>query len=427
MPIAAVPGYLLKQDLSQSSPGMRFGMYLRIWGVNNRTGERLWTTSDINYRVAGRDQQERMYEDDNKGSALRQATSLTEADKRVMGELNQRQSALALVVSAECVLTLHGKAIAPFTTGLGNEHPLENGFAFLNPYGLPYLPGSGIKGVLRQAARDLASGEWGKTHGWNDTAVEVLFGKEGKDGENEHQRGALGFWDVIPRVEDNRLMVEIMTPHQAHYYQKSPHAGSTHPHDSGQPKPISFLTVPPGSGFTFHVTCDLARLRLFASDLAGDERWKTLLRAAFEHAFTWCGFGAKTTVGYGAMAQDPEAEVRAEKARAEREAALALQREEDERQARREAELAALDPMEREIEEFLDHRPDKNQPEISAVIGAVKQGKWQGEDKVAVAGWLKARMQAAKGQWKETSQAKRPDKDKEHQNTLLVQRWLEGQ
>ncbi len=97
---------------------------------------------------------------------------------------------------------------------------------------------------------------------------------------------------------------------------------------------------------------------------------------------------------------------------------------EAERKARREAELAALNPFERGIEEFLDRRPDKSQPEISAVIAAVKQGRWRDDEKPAVAKWLKTRMQATKGEWKEVSQAKKPAKDREYQNTLLVKSWL---
>jgi hypothetical protein len=85
-----------------------------------------------------------------------------------------------------------------------------------------------------------------------------------------------------------------------------------------------------------------------------------------------------------------------------------------------------MSPVERSIAEFLDRRPDKNQPELSAVIGAAKQGYWQGEDKIAVARWLEARMRQTKGQWKESSQAKKPEKDKEYQNTLLVKAWLDG-
>jgi CRISPR-associated protein Cmr6 len=44
------------------------------------------------------------------------------------------------------------------------------------------------------------------------------------------------FWDVIPQIEGDSLMVEIMTPHPKRYYQDA----ST-PHESGQPSPISFL------------------------------------------------------------------------------------------------------------------------------------------------------------------------------------------
>jgi CRISPR-associated protein Cmr6 len=94
-------------------------------------------------------------------------------------------------------------------------------------------------------------------------------------------------------------MLEIMTPHQSSYYQNG-----EQPHESGQPNPIFFLTVPPGSGFTFHVTCDVERLRVLAPDLAENGHWQTLLTGTFEHAFTWLGFGAKTAVGYGAMERE---------------------------------------------------------------------------------------------------------------------------
>ena len=87
-----------------------------------------------------------------------------------------------------------------------------------------------------------------------------------------------------------------MTPHQGHYYQKN-----ENPHDSGSPIPISFLTIPPGSGFTFFITCNTALLARHAPALAKNESWKSLLQAACQHAFEWLGFGAKTAVGYGAM------------------------------------------------------------------------------------------------------------------------------
>ncbi len=207
-----------------------------------------------------------------------------------------------------------------------------------------------------------------------------------------------------------------MTPHYGDYYK-----GESTPHDSGQPIPIVFLVVPERAEFSFHLTCDTRRL---PEPLPAT--WQDLMRAAFAHAFDWLGFGAKTAVGYGAMKRDDQREVTMSKEREER-ASLALQAAEARRlDEEKKAAWAGMSPVERAIQEFLDTRPDKNAPEISAVIGAVKQGH-MAEHKVAVAEWLKARMQAEKGQWKETSQAKNPDKDREYQNTSLVMRWLRGE
>ena len=276
MPIAAVPAYL-GQDFSSASPGLRFCMYLPLW-------------SDSFALLK-----------DQKTAAAKHACKLTANDKATLCALAQRQSHAAS--ACPDLLTRDATATAPFTTGLGNEHPLENGFAFLNPYGLPYLPGSGIKGVLRQAARELANGEWGETHGWTEekihqppfsggkridlSVLDVLFGLESDDGGTDHVRGALSFWDALPQIPGDSLAVDIMTPHQSHYYQQRQDrksGDSTSPHDSGQPNPISFLTLPPGTAFTFHVQCDLDRLAFMAPDLAHGQCWQLLLTAAYEHA-----------------------------------------------------------------------------------------------------------------------------------------------
>jgi CRISPR-associated protein Cmr6 len=303
MPIAAAPEYLPDRLFAEASPGLRFGMYLRLWGINRRNRTPLWTTHDLDYETRGQDRREREVQYENKRSALCAACPLSAGDRRTLAALALRQRRLAepLEKSGTAVV-LDAVAVAPFTTGLGNEHPLENGFAFLDPYGLPYLPGSGVKGVVRQAARELASGDWGEASGWNraDTIhlslTDVLFGRETPSGESTHVRGALTFWDVFPQIAGDRLLVEVMTAHQSHYYQQ----GLT-PHDSGSPNPINFLTIPPKSRFAFYVLCDLAHLRRLAAPVAEDDRWRDLIGSAFRHAFEWLGFGAKTAVGYGAF------------------------------------------------------------------------------------------------------------------------------
>ena len=406
MPIAAVPKYL-GQNFKDASPALRFGMLLPLWGVNRRTKELLWTTSDISHEVRGPLRQEREIKLNNKVDALAQAAALNPEDKAAMKALADRQSHLA--GNLPHMLSLDATAIAPFTTGLGNEHPLENGFAFLNPYGLPYLAGSGVKGVLRQAARELASGQWGNEHGWSAdkqfeirvngkslaiSMLDALFGLESQDGDTLHMRGALSFWDVIAQMPNNcnSLHVEVMTPHQSHYYQQKsdPKTGSSAtPHDSGQPTPISFLTVPPGSGMTFHVQCDLPRLQRLAPTLAEGDAWKKLLQAAFEHAFEWLGFGAKTAVGYGAM--QPNAQATQDRKEKQRE-----QKEQAERQARQ----AALSPAMRTVEAFVQELRAKHEqyPNYKEAPNGVLHGKarelaqtahesadWSAEEKRAAA------------------------------------------
>ncbi|MCS7314663.1 MAG: type III-B CRISPR module RAMP protein Cmr6 [Bryobacterales bacterium] len=365
MPVAAVPSYLQRligddRKFGAASPALRFGLLLPIWTARedqerearDRAGKRspegrkldqLLRSRGIDALIEHLLQEKnfpRLWAKNDYGEqiAWRKVTVLSQDDKARMDALAKRQMALWQKLPGRQALRLEAVATAPFTTGLGNEHPLENGFAFLNPYGLPYLAGSGVKGVVRQAARELAKGLWGDTRGWETdprcdwpgdgesqpppvklSMLDVLFGRETEEGEQEHFRGALTFWDVIPQIAGDSLMVEIMTPHYSEYYQqrkgdeeeknsdqarqsdKGEQAAVLSPHDSGKPTPIRFLTVPPGSRFAFHVVCDILHLGRVAPDLAGNDRWKELVQAAFEHAFRWLGFGAKTAVGYGAM------------------------------------------------------------------------------------------------------------------------------
>lgn len=389
MPIAAVPNYL-GDAFDDASPGMRFGMFLKIWGVDRRSRDKLWTTHDVDYEVRGARAEERRVKIENKRSAIDAACALGDAHRAAMLAWLDRQQRLAAPLLAEGRLARYeASAVAPFATGLGNEHPTENGFAFLWPYGLPYLPGTGVKGVLRAAAREL---------GWPDAERIALFGSDpprgGGDTDAGLRRGALVFWDVLPRLAGGALMVDVMTPHQTHYYQPRAGggrgsdrntAGSSSPHDSGQPNPIYFLTVPPRSVFSFHVACDMQRLR---PDLGDGARWRERLAEAFEHAFEWLGFGAKTAVGYGAMRRDAQAEQRAaaaaEQAQAERTKAA-------ERQKMTDAQRAIADyeeGMAARVQAQRGRKTSKGQGEYRAaraLARAAESADWTADERRAAA------------------------------------------
>ncbi|MCG5541857.1 MULTISPECIES: type III-B CRISPR module RAMP protein Cmr6 [unclassified Halorhodospira] len=355
---AAVPAYL-GNDFREAAPGHRFALYLAVWDTN-------WHK--------------------RQGAAPEELLPLTEDDRKRLSALIERQR--HLLEAAEraqpgSTLSLPATSISPFTTGLGMAHPLENGFAFLTPHGLPYLAGSGIKGVLRQAARELAEGGEFEDAGrdWDWAEIEALLGSPGtaEGGETERRRGALHFWDVFPAPGRGRdLAWEVMTPHQGSYYQDE--TGRTEPHDNGAPVPINFLTVPAGSAFRFHVQCDQALLRqtgpalLESVDDDGQARWQRLLEALFSHAFEWLGFGAKTAVGYGALAVDEQAR------RQEAEAREQIRAE----QARQE-QLASLPPGQRRAEELLKQRQDPDYPAHRFLLEQLEAGAVAAEEQAALA------------------------------------------
>ena len=439
---AAVPDYL-DQNFKDTAPGHRFGLYFQGWekGFQSISGE-------------------------SKKEVLDHLSGLSQDTQALLNALRQRQSRLAQAQGAD-VLSLPAKATAPLTTGLGNEHPLENGFAFLNPYGVPYLPGSGVKGVLRRAAEQLALFE-ADSQGWDIVAVWWLFGfeptatyltgptqntprplrdeaqhwrdsypgqvdrqrlhafveryaahdergtaeewlatlpQQAKQREQVRNRGALCCWDVFPQLE--RLRVDILNPHHTQYYQN----GQT-PHDAENPVPVFFLTLPSGSGFEFHIHCQTARL---PEGLRTE--WAPLVQAALNLAFDWLGFGAKTAVGYGHMAVDQQriaAQQAEEKARRQAKAA-------EQQAAEHEAELAKLSPVDRKITE-LSGQANSPKHRAKLLSNALMQGDFADAAPEA-AQKIRTIMQDDK-MWRETTQKKNPKKDEEHQATLKVQRFL---
>ena len=265
---AAVPAYV-GHDFSACPPGHRFNLYFPVWNAQ-------WSLD----------------KDEAKAAALRKVLNLPPHTASLLKQLSERQVRLVQALPEAQCCVIDALSTAPFATGLGLEHPIENGFSFLSPYGLPYLAGSSVKGVLRRAAEELRDeGE----ASIDNALIDALFGPENTPAA---RRGALTCWDVLPQFD--ALTLEIMTPHQGHYLQ-----GSDSPHDAGQPIPITFLALPAGSRFRFVLRFDPSPVPLACRAALAD--WQPLVRRIVQQAFDWLGFGAKTAVGYGAMGEDPAA------------------------------------------------------------------------------------------------------------------------
>ncbi|HUW14759.1 MAG TPA: type III-B CRISPR module RAMP protein Cmr6 [Anaerolineae bacterium] len=168
-----------------------------------------------------------------------------------------------------------------FVIGLGGGGPLEVGFTFHRIYGFPIIPGSGLKGLTRNYALQMADEVQGETldERERDPLFTLVFGQ--RDGA-----GSAVFFDGVPKSRPS-LEVDVMNPHYPDYYQ-----GGQPPGDGQHPIPIFFLTVGPGSEFLFAVGG-----RGTSGGEAKHQAVKWLKAALAE-----LGVGAKTSAGYGYFA-----------------------------------------------------------------------------------------------------------------------------
>jgi len=175
-----------------------------------------------------------------------------------------------------------------FVTGLGREHPVENGFAWHHVLGALYLPGSSVKGAVRAWAEQWAGGD--------SDDVRRIFGPPGT--ASELSVGSVIFFDALP-VGPVKVQADVMTPHYAPYYQAQGPAQP--PGDWFEPVPIPFLTVASGQTFLFTI----APRR---PDSQYAQRDCTLVLKWLEEALAGIGAGAKTAAGYGRFIRQPDLE-----------------------------------------------------------------------------------------------------------------------
>lgn len=221
-----------------------------------------------------------------------------------------------------------------FVTGMGNAHPAENGFSWHPALGTPYLPGSGVKGLVRA---------WMETCVYDDSQSEIRretvhqwFGRDaGANGPSDNGKaGDLIFFDALP-VERPTVAVDIMTPHMGKWYEQGGEAltAESTPGDWHNPVPVSFL-VTTESRFLFAVAPRTPQ----AADAA------RLAMDYLTRALAWLGAGGKTAAGYGHMSFK---EKDTQRLRSNAEAKV--------EQARAEARLASMTPGQRTLDEIEQH------------------------------------------------------------------------
>ena len=161
------------------------------------------------------------------------------------------------------------------SVGLGGESVLETAITLHHTYGVPYIPGSALKGLAANYARNrLDATAWGV----KSEAYQIMFG-------DTTSAGYVTFFDAlyVPETghDQKPLWPDVITVHHPDYYQQ----GNTAPADWDSPTPIPFVTA----------TGD------YLIAIGGDPAW---VQKAFEIlalALKDVGVGAKTSSGYGRL------------------------------------------------------------------------------------------------------------------------------
>ncbi len=192
--------------------------------------------------------------------------------------------------------------------GLGDETVLETSITLHRTYGVPYIPGSALKGLAASYTRQKLAEEWGKG---SPSPYAILFGQvkkvtnEGKSEEPQEPQepedvagaetkkkpadidmaGYITFFDAlyIPQSGFNGqpLAPDVMTVHHPEYYQQD----NKPPADWDNPTPIHFLTA----------------TGQYLIALQGPDEWVETAFEILTLALKEVGVGAKTSSGYGRM------------------------------------------------------------------------------------------------------------------------------
>lgn len=178
------------------------------------------------------------------------------------------------------------KAKSPLAIGLGNESVLETSIALHRTYGVPYLPGSALKGLAAAYARLMGGPAWQP----GEEAYQVVFGSTAG-------AGYITFLDALSlpaeeQAEEYPLRSDVVTVHHSNYY-IGPDAQKkiAPPADWDSPNPVSFLSA--RGTYLVALNAD--------PELANRERWLDAVFSLLTEALLALGIGARTSSGYGRM------------------------------------------------------------------------------------------------------------------------------
>lgn len=227
--------------------------------------------------------------------------------------------------------------------GLGSDNVLEAGLTLHHTYGVPYIPGSAVKGICAHYCNELGKSlgddyKIGEKDRKTGVIYQILFG-------DTKQAGMIRFHDalIVPDSLKDCLKDDVMTPHHSDYYGAK---DETAPTDFDSPVPVTFLSV--SGKFLFVISSD------DVTDTG--KKWIEFVWKLLDGALANKGIGGKTNSGYG-FGYDPDA-LKAEEERKQQEA---IKKQEEENAIKEAADT--------------QNRMDRGEYQVNDIIEAVRQKK----------------------------------------------------
>lgn len=258
---------------SQSNKGLVFDRYLSLW----------------EFETSGRFKEKV----NDKYAVLKDFTqTFKDIDEASLAVVHARQERILAHAGNIAGKSYTLSSVWRIACGLGYDHPIENGFTLDHNSGLPYLPGSSIKGLCRYVFEQyIAAAQNSKN--FNAEKMFDLFGSDETDSPTSVQNtGDIVFFDAFPEKVP-AVEVDIINNHHGQYYEQlntyDENEGSLpSPMETESPNPVFFLAIGTHTPFVF---------RLFSRS-RNTENLK-IIDSVILDGLTIFGIGAKTSVGYG--------------------------------------------------------------------------------------------------------------------------------
>ncbi|UNC93163.1 type III-B CRISPR module RAMP protein Cmr6 [Candidatus Contubernalis alkaliaceticus] len=261
-----------------------------IYENNHNKIDQLW------YRVHYFQQNSLQKDSDKRLVKLNKKISLSSRAKLILEEiLSVKQFIASKYSSCHEFKIYEGRLQNKMVHGMGSAHVRETSITLHPLYGIPYIPASSIKGIVRNwviqayfnGKEDFLIIE--EDHLSEDQKqVKILFidlfG-------TEESRGAICFYDAF--VEQNvQLVPDVLTVHFKDYYK-----GEAPPGDDQSTLPLSFYVIENNS-FEFVLSVTKGCLKTKHSGLLPSQLAE-VAGVWLEKALTEQGVGSKTSSGYG--------------------------------------------------------------------------------------------------------------------------------